>query len=605
MQPRTFYSDPEYVDRLAMARFKTQQPTVKPQAPQKKKGRGGWLSSLISEVGGTGGALGGAATGAALGSVVPGIGNIIGGIAGGVIGGFGGGTAGRLVENKVRDDEYRLGDALKEGALSGAFGGLGGGLRAAKGVKALQSAGSARSMASRGIGAFEPKEGLRAIPNATARVKTAQEFGIKSGYKGLKQATANMASLEDDLVSKLSKTKIPVSRLSGALDNIGQTSSAGMTTPSLNRSLAGARQAITNAAKDGKISAVDVRNIRSKVGKDIFKGTSTASKEVQQEIYRAYGDIIGKASPGAKQILNKQHRLLDLAPGLAERTKDATVPFLGTRVKVPGLSAVRDRGIDTLARTGDLGRGKVAQVAKGTAVRGLANQIGQPTVQDPIEQDLQTQEEAPLLSIDEQIANMGGFGQQQELPQESQSSYSLSQAIADLENPANANPKIQKQIMDRYDFISKAEQTQAKASGQTANQKTASAKAQGAENIINELENVFNNSGGARGPIAGRVTLAGALAGGGNQRAKSYADLRSAYTAQISRALGEVGVLTDKDREVIQRAIPSVNDSKEAAQIKLGTLRNILALLVKGSTDTSNEDALYQGLAPYINQGGF
>jgi hypothetical protein len=81
----------------------------------KNKGRGGTLSSLISEAGGTGGALGGAAIGTA---ILPGIGTVLG--AG--IGGFLGGTGGRIAENKVRDNRLGLGDALTEGAISGAMG---------------------------------------------------------------------------------------------------------------------------------------------------------------------------------------------------------------------------------------------------------------------------------------------------------------------------------------------------------------------------------------------------------------------------------------------------------------------------------------------------
>lgn len=107
-----------------------------------KKGSGNksWLSSILSETAGAGGALGGAAAGAALGSVVPGVGNIVGGIAGGILGGFGGGTAGRLAENKWRDNEFRLGDALKEGAVSGAFGGIGPAWQGARGLGALGKA---------------------------------------------------------------------------------------------------------------------------------------------------------------------------------------------------------------------------------------------------------------------------------------------------------------------------------------------------------------------------------------------------------------------------------------------------------------------------------
>lgn len=90
------------------------------QAPQalpaaKRGGRGGTITSLISE----GGALGGAAAGAALGSAVPVVGTAIGGILGAGLGAF----SGRLAENKVRDNRWGVGDAAKEGAVSAAFAG--------------------------------------------------------------------------------------------------------------------------------------------------------------------------------------------------------------------------------------------------------------------------------------------------------------------------------------------------------------------------------------------------------------------------------------------------------------------------------------------------
>ena len=100
-------------------------------------GRGGFGTSLISEAAGTGGAIGGASLGAGIGTgILPGIGTVIGGGIGGLIGGFTGGFGGRAVENKVRDDEFRVGDALKEGALSGAFGAGGAAFTGLRGVKA-------------------------------------------------------------------------------------------------------------------------------------------------------------------------------------------------------------------------------------------------------------------------------------------------------------------------------------------------------------------------------------------------------------------------------------------------------------------------------------
>jgi hypothetical protein len=100
----------------------------------KKKGRGGFASSLISEAGGTGGALTGAAIGTAL---LPGIGTVIGAGLGGAIGGFGG----RIAENEVRDNRVGLGDALTEGAISGVT--AAGPLKLLKAGKALKGAAKA------------------------------------------------------------------------------------------------------------------------------------------------------------------------------------------------------------------------------------------------------------------------------------------------------------------------------------------------------------------------------------------------------------------------------------------------------------------------------
>lgn len=160
------------------------------EAPKSKRGSGNqsWLSSIISELGGAGGAASGAAAGAALGSVVPGIGNIVGGIAGGIIGGFGGGTAGRLAENKIRDNEYRLGDALKEGAISGAFGAVGPTWQAARGLGALGKAGGSAGI--RGGASL-----LSGMTDDAAKV--AGKAIVKSGAKAGKAVGQGITNVDD------------------------------------------------------------------------------------------------------------------------------------------------------------------------------------------------------------------------------------------------------------------------------------------------------------------------------------------------------------------------------------------------------------------------
>jgi hypothetical protein len=93
------------------------------KTPKKTGGRGGFLTSLISEGGATAGAL----TGASIGSIVPGLGTLIGGALGGLAGGFLGSGA----EQKVRDDKVDWRKAGVEGLFSAVPGGFGKGVNLA------------------------------------------------------------------------------------------------------------------------------------------------------------------------------------------------------------------------------------------------------------------------------------------------------------------------------------------------------------------------------------------------------------------------------------------------------------------------------------------
>lgn len=143
-------------------------PTMSAPTAPRTTGRGGTLTSLISE----GGALGGALTGAAIGSAVPVIGTAIGGIIGAGLGAFGG----RLAENKVRDDRLGVTDALKEGALSAA---LAGPLRLGKYA----------TVAGKGLIAGKGAEAAL----TTAAQKAAQMSLRKSLGRGVAQASKDLA----------------------------------------------------------------------------------------------------------------------------------------------------------------------------------------------------------------------------------------------------------------------------------------------------------------------------------------------------------------------------------------------------------------------------
>jgi hypothetical protein len=193
--------------------------------PKKKGGRGGTLTSFISE----GGAIGGGAAGAAAGTaLLPGIGTLLGGALGAGIGAFGG----RVAENKVRDDRFGIGDAAKEGAISSILGGgpvrlLKAGAATVKGVKggakledalldagnkvvgmsATRAAGNRLSKAGEGLIAKE----FRLNPTQQANFKKlhgeeAVSVLRRYGIKKPEEITAKIAPLQnafDDVVDRI------------------------------------------------------------------------------------------------------------------------------------------------------------------------------------------------------------------------------------------------------------------------------------------------------------------------------------------------------------------------------------------------------------------
>lgn len=138
------------------------QPKKQAPAPQ-VKGRGGSLTSFISE----GGALGGAAAGAAAGSILGPVGTLVGGAIGGGIGAF----SGRAAENKIRDDKWNLGEAGKEAAWTALFAG--------RPIKAIKGATAATKAVRAGEKALPAAEKVITTPGKYAPSTLLSKF--KSG----------------------------------------------------------------------------------------------------------------------------------------------------------------------------------------------------------------------------------------------------------------------------------------------------------------------------------------------------------------------------------------------------------------------------------------
>lgn len=119
--------------------------------------------------------------------------------------------------------------------------------------------------------------------------------------------------------------------------------------------------------------------------------------------------------------------------------------------------------------------------------------------------------------------------------------------------------------------------TQSAASSLNATQQNNLAKLESAGSAIDQLEQLYNQAGGGQGRFGGKLTELGASLGM-NSAASSYNSAARGLINQIAAAVGKTDSLNTEGE--VQRAldlVPKITDTPEEAQIKLQSLRNMLA----------------------------
>lgn len=147
----------------------------------------------------------------------------------------------------------------------------------------------------------------------------------------------------------------------------------------------------------------------------------------------------------------------------------------------------------------------------------------------------------------------------------------------DLENAYVAalndnNLKAANAISTMLDGIGGKEARSDKNTKSTDTSKT-KAKAENAKASLARLMKIFNEGGGAQGPMGAiGKTLNKATFGNFNPKQAAFEDMLQATAVAVARANGEVGVLSDKDIQNYLKMLPTFSDSKKQAQIKLETI---------------------------------
>ena len=585
---------------------------------QKKTGRGGWASSLISEGLGTLGAIGGTV-------LMPGLGTAAGAALGSGLG--------NALEQKFRNEDTGVnwGSALGEGAISGALAALpvgkilksvGKPLKGAGGLLTKRIGGEVVKDAEQQVVKTAGKEGLLsrigkvgselrqtvANPKVAAGVGGAQKeaeiaarigkvpgLSAKGKYGNLGSEVENLTAKIEPILSKSKGTVGGDDLFAGirksAEDSshflVGDTAYEKQLTSVLNDLTAktgGAKQLTAKQLFDYK-KGLDVDSVFKKLA----KGADLNAKEASRlAVWGSLDDAITKAAPGVKLLTKEQSLLIQGASGLkAASTKTAGVPLLG--IKSQGVERVlqgtRELSGRALQAVGGAGAavGGAGQVTKagGQSVGGLLTRVAgadllnpDPPQEEPL--DLNSPDPALDPSLDPSLDSS--------LDPTLDPSQTDTADSNDIYSPANVKASInsiieqggsQKDIasyLDNFKMMQEIDQLSGGKEQKPLNStaaKTVSDMQTGLASV-GELAQSYKDSN-ANSPFTGWLRSKNPL----DTNAKGL----QAQTALVKQLIGkalEGGVLRKEDEIKYAKILPTLNDTDENALNKLRYIKTNL-----------------------------
>lgn len=573
--------------------------------PVKQKGKGGFLSSIISEVGGAGGA----ATGAAIGSLFGGV----GAIPGAIIGGFLGGTGGKAAEQKIRDNQNFFGaggsakSAFGEGALSGALSGAGEAFQLAKLGKAatgekglfnvgknimaggekqpsgLFAAGTGLKSSGMGLAQGSGAKGVDKIGynQMISYQKTLGDLGLKSGSPESVQKFAEKQILTKgkEIANKYAVNNIAIDKTTiDALKKSMLTEIDG-------------KMGVTSSGKQfGESQLKKLTNVKDmnsfwkksvEIGDSIKFGETTSTVAERSQVATIIRDqmkkYIDKEIPSLAGDNLIYHNLKDInALSLAASTNlkngGPSSKFLNLQ-PIKSLESKIGRGLEI---TGNVTGSRLGSNVIRQSPASLSRAIGggmQP--QDQTQMDQSQSQDIYGQAGGQDMTGMGGMssygGTQATQPQQApQSAYSYEQAIRDL-NSTN-NPKFQQQIIDRYEFVQKAEKSQ-NAGAQKYNS-TAAGVIADTTTGLQALQNLRGSiaTSNVNAPIIGQLRGLNPYDTGAQNLQSQIGTVKQI----VGKAL-EGGVLRKEDEIKYAKILPKLGDSDAVAQNKINQLYSLIS----------------------------
>jgi hypothetical protein len=315
------------------------------------------------------------------------------------------------------------------------------------------------------------------------------------------------------------------------------------------------------------------------------------------KIDRATGQAEGSRTLGGKDLTNSLGSFVRNPLNLLGAPIDAATPTAAGAIAGLG-RGLQGGGLSTGARAA--GQGVLPLAARQGAGRILTADTAPEMQLD--EQGLTAEDYASLQSnplFAQQDLNPSTLGTGEAPQPTNPFGISLQDVAAQMTNALSAgDTKGYATLSDLYDRINDYEaKTGEGALGATA--RTGLATSANAINTVDQLENLFAQTGGGSGRIGGAVqNLLGAV--GANNNVDLYNSQLNSSLTQLAKAVNGGGQVTDADAKAFIDSLPRVNDNPEVAAQKFAELRRKLQVAAQntaqyggGSTDLTSILAQY------------
>lgn len=500
----------------------------------------------------------------------------------GTLGGYGASKEGSELESTLKG--AGLG-GLIGGATQGISEGLGSlSKRVANRTKTI----SDQNVKNLGISSKTIKDlnGLQnAKDSASVFYNTADELGlpISTRYQRSDALNTMLSNYGDEVATGLNNSNATIStkNIINAIDNSSKLKIAGLDESNFINSI---KQVLSNYGDD--VSAPVAKDIISQLD-DLAGGFNKISGDVSgqrntilKEIRNIVRTELGNAVPEINSALAAQSSLLDIADDIysqAGKTTTVKIPILGINVSgSTGISKIADKLANATAQKTTSG-GVLPNLISGIdKLSGL------------------TQKVTPAI-----ISTVAGMNNIQ--PSTSTNSITSSTGTGSTSG-ANINKLALAQAVLNGD-ISTSDANfliELLGGGTSSTDQTITTGL----TILDQIEQQLNDLNLANTSVGGKITGTArniATTVGGSPDVEVYNDLLESYAVPLARAIGETGVLSDQDKEAIMSALPKITDSKEKAQEKLNSFRNLIYARM-GTSSTSSSTSDYDYLLNLLGQ---